>query len=212
MIEVAFPIEFRFRLHRAAPEDAVADDVLAAVFLIVGLGGGGFLGIDLAGPAFFLDGGLDGAVVIATEAGELLVDFAETIPALFGVLMFIEHGLGEVDKFGGEEGGEAVGEAFVAELIGEFAGVFDELGGEGEGLLLAEPVLIAALAPFGEVLFRDLGINEEVCQDGLGDAVLIEPFEDFGAGFAVFEADIDFFAGVFGEAGDFAGAGGVHFS
>src|SRR5579859_3573445 len=98
---------------------------------------------------------MDGAVVIAAEAGKSILDLAEAVPALFGVLIFRQHGLSELDEFGGEEGGEVVGETLVAGLFGEISGAFDELPGEGEGLLFAQPVLVAAVAPFGEVLCGD---------------------------------------------------------
>ena len=208
--EVATAIEFCFIAQHATAPDTEADDVLAAFFLVRSLSGGFVLGFELAGVALVEDGGMDGAVVIAAEEGKSILDFAEASPALFGVLMFIEHGFGEFDEFGSKEGGEVVGEALMAGLFGEVLGSFDELPGEGEGLLLAQPVLMAAVAPFGEVLGGDGAAIEVFEEDGFDVLEFMEPSEDFGGGFAIDEALVEFVADGFGEAGDFAGSGCIH--
>jgi len=208
--EVVTAQELLFKVQLAATQDTVAGDVLAAFFRVRGLGGGSVLGFELAGPALVVDGGVDGAVVIPAEAGEAVLDLAEAVPALFGVLLFIEHGLGELDEFGGEEGGEVVGETLVAGLLGEVSGPFDELPGEGEGFLLLEPVLVAAVTPFGDILRGDGAAIEVFEEDVFDFREFTEPIEDHGGRVAVEEALVEFVADGFGEAGDFAGTGGVH--
>ena len=187
---------------------------LAAFFGIGRLLGGGVLGGELASVAFILADQLTGAMVIAAEIGELLLDITEIGPALFGVRVFIEHGLGEADEFDRDHGGEMVAERLGAgglvDGLGDGLDLLDELGAEDAGFLEAEPVLMAALAPFGEVLFGDGVAIEIFFEDFLNFFGSVEPGDDFGAGLAVFEASAEFMAIVFGETGDFAGAGGVH--
>jgi hypothetical protein len=207
---VTVTIYFGFIIQNPSLQDSITNDVLAAFFLVRGFGGGFVFGFDLAGPTFMFDGGPDGAVVIAAEAGKPVLDFVEAGPALFGVLIFIEHGLGEFDEFGGEEGGEVIGEALVAGLFGEVAGSFDEPGGEVEGLLLTEPILVAAMTPLVEVLFIDGAALEVFDQDFFDVGIAIKPVEDFGGGGAIDEVLVEFVADGFGEAGDFADSSCVH--
>jgi hypothetical protein len=51
---------------------------------------------------------------------------------------------------------------------------------------------------------------EEFGEDFLGFGHVVEPLDEVGAREVVVEVKVEFFAYVLGEAGDFAGSGGVH--
>jgi len=71
------------------------------------------------------------------------------------------------------------------------------------------PFEVAALAPGGEVLFADGEAVEGVFEDGEDFGLGVEPVEQGRAGFAVLQAEVELFAEVVGEGGDFAVAGAV---
>jgi hypothetical protein len=62
--------------------------------------------------------------------------------------------------------------------------------------------------PVGEVLFGDRAAGELVLEDFLDVGLGVEPIYDVGAGMAVFDAEGELVAAVFGEAADFSGVGG----
>jgi hypothetical protein len=146
-----------------------------------------------------------GSVVTATELDGVGTEFAQAPPLLGAVLC------GE--RAGGESvtGGDAVGEEVSNREVGvEVSGVLGKLAGERQGFLLEKPISVAALLPFGEVLGADVFASENGGHDGLNLGKGVEPGgEAFGL-LAVVEAAVQLVADVAGEAGDFAGAGGVH--
>ena len=73
--------------------------------------------------------------------------------------------------------------------------------------LIGAPILVAAVAPVGEVGFGDGLVIEFFGEEffGLGEA--IKPLQEFGALLAVFEAAVELVPDGFGELGDFAEAG-----
>jgi hypothetical protein len=78
----------------------------------------------------------------------------------------------------------------------------EELG----GVVLEEPVAVAALFPFGEVLFGDGAAVEFGGEDGFDFGERVEPGEDGFGGDTVVEFEVELFADGVGEAGDFADA------
>jgi hypothetical protein len=86
--------------------------------------------------------------------------------------------------------------------------VFNEIGqGVAEEFLLG-PIFIAAVTPFAEVLLGDEAAIELFGEDGLDFGQGVEPIEERTGEFAVAEAEVEGFANVAREAGDFAAAGG----
>ena len=73
-------------------------------------------------------------------------------------------------------------------MLGEFGSVFGEVIEPFDVSLVQEPILIAAVAPFGEVLVGDGLVIEFIGQQFFGFGEGVEPFEEFGALFAVCEA------------------------
>ena len=154
------------------------------------------------------------ALVLDLETGGF-----EFAPAHF------EHGLGK-----GQEGAE-LGEGFVVQIIlgraqderqtegddaGEVVGEGAAAGGGldvvlvggqfigiGKEVLGGEPFLVAAVAPFGDVLGCDGASVELAGEDGLDLGEPVEPLQD-GFGFeAIFETGVELSADLAGEAGDF---------
>jgi hypothetical protein len=108
----------------------------------------------------------------------------------------------------GERGGEDGGEGVV--LAGDLleAGGFLADGAEpGAGLLVAEPVGIAALFPVAEVGFVDGAAAEVGGEDGLDFGEGVEPGDEGRGRLAVVEAGVELVTEGLREAGDFAGAG-----
>jgi hypothetical protein len=102
--------------------------------------------------------------------------------------------------------GHAVGDALVADEFVEVVVVFVLLLDIFLLLLTTQPFAVAALTPFGEVLLGDGVALEVFAQDGFDGGLVVEPLDEVGAKFAVFEAEVEFVANGFGEAGDFTGA------
>jgi hypothetical protein len=78
----------------------------------------------------------------------------------------------------------------------------EELG----GLILEEPVAVAALFPFGKVLFGDGTVFEVSGEDGFDVGERVEPGEDGFGGNTVVEFEVELFADGVGEARDFSDA------
>ena len=76
-----------------------------------------------------------------------------------------------------------------------------------EGFLVPQPVLIAPLLPFGEVLFRDGAGVEVKFEHFLYQRIRVEPGDERFGLFPVGEALVEFVAEKPREAGDFAGSG-----
>ena len=88
----------------------------------------------------------------------------------------------------------------------EIMGLFGETFGQFEGVLVEEPVLVAAgVFPVGEVLLGDGGGVEVMFEDVLDLGESIEPVEKFGAELAVGETGVELITDGLGETGDFAG-------
>jgi len=147
-------------------------------------------------------------MVGAAQLAEFAVDLAQAVPLFVRVGLLFHEAEGEAGKLFGQDGGEAVAEGEGAGRLVEGGGAVGELLGQEAGLLVAHPVLITAAGfPFGEVLFGD-GVAVEVgVEDVLDLAALIEEGEQAAGGFAVLKAGTDQVAEVFGQTGDFAGAG-----
>jgi hypothetical protein len=146
-----------------------------------------------------------GSVVTATELYGVGTEFAQAPPLLGAVLC------GE--RAGGESvtGGDALGEEVRNREVGvEVSGVLGKLAGERQGFLLEEPIAIAALLPLGEALGADGSAGENGGHDGLNLGKGVEPGDQVFGLLAVVEAAVQLVADAAGEAGDFAGASGVH--
>lgn len=83
-------------------------------------------------------------------------------------------------------------------MLGDFFFLFGEAAEPFEALLVEEPVLVAAVSPFGEVLVGDGFCGEKFGEDLFGFREFVEPWEDGSAHFAVEEALIEFFADLLG--------------
>jgi len=151
--------------------------------------------------------GADGALVVAAEAGEFAREAAELAEALVGIFEGA-HGLDVDREFGGHDGGDVFGDgdAVAGQVEAEFGGLFGGPAGLFAQELVAQPIEVAALAPFGKVLGADGPAGELVGDDFLDFGELVEPGDEGRAQFAVFKALVELFADGFGEAGDFAGA------
>ena len=104
------------------------------------------------------------------------------------------------EEFAHADGGELEGEVLdIVGLIifGEVAGEIEPGGEDFEAVLVAEPVLVTAAVPGGDVLFEELVGERRV-------GGFIEALEDLGVGGAVGEELVDEVAQLGGETGDFA--------
>jgi hypothetical protein len=131
--------------------------------------------------------------------------------ALFAALGdgFGHRGHEETAEGEGLEFGEALGDGLLGPADAKIVEVFDEIGQGIAKEFLLGPIFIAAVAPFAEVLLGDEAAVELFGEDGLDFGQGVEPIEERTSEFAVAEAEVEGFADVPREAGDFAAAGGV---
>lgn len=160
-----------------------------------------------------------GFPAFALEAKELLFVIA---PAELGQFAGKREKVFLLGEVSGSLGGDALDAAAEGDRErrrnpvgdGNFIGVFGQVGGALDkvadplaGFLITEPILIAPLFPFAEVLLGNFPALEMGGQDGADVVTGVEPNHELLAGLALFEAQVEFFADGAGEAGDFAGAG-----
>lgn len=112
----------------------------------------------------------------------------------------------DVAELGDEEAGEIFQEIVAFEL-GEIFSVFADLLEAFAAFLVSKPILVAALAPVGEVLFVDGFVVEGIREDFLDFGESVQPVEEWRAHFAVEKAMVELFANCEWEAGDFADSG-----
>jgi hypothetical protein len=173
-----------------------------------------------------------GSVVATAEFDDVGAEFAQTTP-LLGAGIGGEGAAGQ-GVAGGEPESQRVGEG--ATIFGldwyrvarpplrgpllQWRRIHRRLGsghvlgevlGEGEGLLVVEPVAIAALLPFGEVLGADGFAAKGGGQDGLDLREGIEPGGEVLGLLAFVEAAAQLVPDLTWETGNFAGASSVHF-
>ena len=143
--------------------------------------------------------GADGALVVAAEAGEFAGEAAELSEALFRIFD-VAHCLDVEAEFGGHDGGDVFGDgdALAGGVQAEFGGLLGGPAGLFAQELVAKPFEVAAFAPFGKVLGADGPAGELVGDDFLDFGQLIEPGDEGGSEFAVFEALVELFADGFG--------------
>jgi len=143
--------------------------------------------------------GADGALVVAAKAGEFAREAAELAEALVGIFEGA-HGLDVDREFGGHDGGDVFGDgdAVAGGVEAEFGGLFGGPAGLFAQELVAQPIEVAALAPFGKVLGADGPAGELFGDDFLDLGELVEPVDEGRAQFAVFKALVELFADGFG--------------
>ena len=183
----------------------------ATVFHVGGFGGGGWFFFVIVGAeeAFVVFGpgefGPAAAIKTILEAGEVADEVVEVSGAVFAA-KFVE-GIKVGHEFGDGDAGEVFKEIAGFGSLQCGAGFGDALDAGFAGLI-RQPILVATVAPVGEVGFGDRLVIEFFGEKffGLGEA--IQPAEEFGALLAVLEAAVELVADGFGELGDFAEAGG----
>ena len=129
--------------------------------------------------------------------------FAETLPAFFGVGLFLEQRGRQAREFCRQDAGEAVTDFLSIRRLIEVLRLLGELADQGTGFLLAQPLRVAALLPIGEVLLVDGASAELRLEDILDVWQAIEPLDQFFALFPVFEAAAQSRRGWFLAAGRF---------
>ena len=161
--------------------------------------------MNIPGVALAIQAEALGGVVTAAELDDIGTELAQAPPVLRAV-QGLEPASGK-----GVTGGHAVGEEFGEWEAGlEVGGVLSKLPGEFLGILVEEPIAIAAVLPLGEVLGADRFAGEIRGHDVLDFGKGVEPGHEVFALVAIVNAAIQLVADVAGEAGDFSGAGGVH--
>ena len=100
---------------------------------------------------------------------------------------------------GGDAAGALGGVAFGA-LVGEIAEA-------DAAFFLEKPLLKAAAAPGGDVVFGDGPAGEAFVEDALHFGQRVQPGDEFAAEGAVVEAAIEFVTNGAGQAGDFSSSG-----
>ena len=145
-----------------------------------------------------------GVLRTVTQAREFEGDFAELFPTFTGAF----NG-GQVvrvlDKFGGENAGEAFAKVFVVFLGVDVVGALDHPTCVGLSFLVAKPIGVTTFAPLREVLLEDGLASEVSVQDAVNRGKRVEPGEDFGTLLAVLQAMVELVAELFWEPRDFAG-------
>lgn len=118
------------------------------------------------------------------EAGEVTGDFAQSFPTLGAVGDF-----GEVvevfSHFGEDEAGEVFEKVFGPFVPFQFFALLVHLLEAFLPVPVAEPILIAAVPPFGEVLLGNGFANEKLSKDFFGLGQFVEPAQQGGSDFAV---------------------------
>lgn len=112
----------------------------------------------------------------------------------------------DVAELGDEEAGEIFQEIVAFEL-GEIFSVFADLLEAFAAFLVSKPILVAALAPVGKVLFVDGFGVEQARDDLLHFGKRVKPIQEWRAHFAVEKAMVELFTDCEREAGDFADSG-----
>ena len=148
-------------------------------------------------------------VVHTADGGDVATKFTEEFEPLFVRGGLVVELADEEEVAGHDPGGKLVGPG---RGVGGLTDVHfgEQLSGLALGFAEAPPFGVAATPPLGEALFVDGATAEVGGQDGLDGGVGVEPFENGGAGLALFEAMVDGFAEALGKPGDFAVAGEVH--
>lgn len=137
------------------------------------------------------------------QADEVARDFLELGEALGGIADGVE-GFNPRAQFGDEDAAKGFEYVFAAIALFEFVALLDDaLDGFLPGLV-AQPFLVAAVPPFGEVLAGDAFAVEQCGKDLLNVGKAVEPFE-YGRGeFGVLQAAIEFFADFPRDTGNFS--------
>lgn len=162
---------------------------------------GGFLFV--AFETSFLDFNTAGIDVAAVHAGDVLGHEAQLFPFLFkflgGLLVAIHYEIGVIEGEDAEEGlGRAPGSiGQVFGIGGEFALLFEELA-------VMEPVAVAAVFPFVDILTFKGATIKVLGQNGFDFRHLVEGAGKVFGGATVVEGEVDAVAEGAGEAGDFA--------
>ncbi len=165
-------------------------------------------GLVLGGfPTFALEAEEFGLMIAASELGQFAGEGKE-VSALLKVVGRFDGGLMEAAADGDGEGrGKPVGYGNLAGVFFEALGFVDEGANPLASLLMAEPLLEAALFPFAEILLGDFVAGEVGGEDGADIVAGVEPGEELGAGFAVLKAAVQLVTDGAREAGDFAVSG-----
>jgi hypothetical protein len=148
-----------------------------------------------------------GFVVAAAKLDDVVAEDAEGAEFAGELLGIVAVPCGELGGVApDEDGGEVIGEGAIGGG-GEFGGVRGKLGGAVDGVLMGEPLWVAALFPLIEVLLCDGMAVVIAVKDGADFGEGVEPLDETTAFFAVTETAIELGADFAREAGDFTGAG-----
>ena len=152
----------------------------------------GFLNLDAAGVK-----------VAAAKADDILGEDAEGLSPLFEWLRVFSIAVHqEMGVIEGEEAKEGIGQ--IRGGVGEVFGIGGEFAFLFEDLLAAEPVAVAAIFPFVDVLGQDGATAEVLGQDGFDFGHLVQFAGEVFGGKALVNGLVDALAELAGKAGDFA--------
>jgi hypothetical protein len=164
----------------------------------------GFVSVAFETEAFHVEAG--GLVVAAAELDDIVAEDTEGAEFALKFVGVVAVPRGE---FGGvaadEDDGEMIGHA-TRGGFGEFGGIGGELGGPGEGVLLGEPLWVAALFPLVKVLLGDLPAGEIALKDCVDLGEGVEPLDETTGFFAVGETAVELGADFARETSYFAGS------
>ena len=151
----------------------------------------------------FLDFDTTGVDMATMYAGDVLGYQAELFPAFFkffgGFLVAVHHQISVIEGKHTEEGlGQAVGG------VGEVFGIGGQFALLFEDLAMMEPVAIAAVFPFINILAFEGTTIKVLGQNGFDLGHLVKGAGKVFGGVTVIEGEVDAVAEGTGEAGDFA--------
>ena len=115
-------------------------------------------------------------IVAVLEEGEFAANFAEALPALVAIGNFVKV-VDVLGHFGEDDAGEVFKEVAGAFVIFEFRALLGQVTKTFLAVLMAEPILIAAMAPFGEVLLADRFAGEDRVEEVFGCRQFVEPIQ-----------------------------------
>lgn len=178
----------------------------------------GFFRVGRVEAGFFFADGLEFSIIFdpfeadagaptgaGLQANEVAGDFLEFSDTPGGVADGVE-GFNPGAPFGDEDAAKGFKGFFPAFALLQFVALLDDALDGFLPILVAQPFLIAAVAPFAEVLLGDAFSGEQSVEDVLDFGMTIEPIEDGRGEFGVLEPAIEFFADFPRDAGDFSGA------
>ena len=168
------------------------------------------LALDFPFPALTLQLIALAVVVFTPQVPEFPQKFLHKPPAFLGIGDIFQHLFGMTGQFRREDAGQPATDFQPIRLIFQIIGSFDHPVQFFTRLLMPKPFLMAALLPFGQILFGDGPSAELFFEDFLHAWQFIEPLHQFLARFTILQPAAQIVADGFGQSPDFSNVRVAH--